>query len=278
MKTSQQRMNLDEYKQIVIRMLDCIHKVCVENHIHYFVAYGTLIGAVRHDGFIPWDDDVDIWMLGEDYERFVQAFSKNDKGYYILSSETSPNYFNIFHRICSKEGILKLKGVTNIENLGPFIDVFPIYKAPEDYDKRMEFYEEIKKANLDVHFSIPFRYYLTNSLKRQLSIARSCLKRFKKRYFVGTKQLKKIRHEIMTKYENTDSDCYYAVYDLTRISDKRVFSRQDIEEAELHKFEDIEVMIPKSYDRILTRIYGDYMTLPPVEKQVSKHHFTPYWR
>lgn len=276
--TDARLMKIEDYKTLVKDMLGYVHKVCIENNIHYFVAYGTLIGAVRHDGYIPWDDDIDIWMLGEDYERFVDVFSQSTQNYYILSADNSPNYYNLMSRICSKAGTLKLKGVTNIDNLGPFIDIFPIYKAPEEYEERMKFYEEIKNANFDVRYSIPFKYYRTQTLKGQVSSVLQIIKRIKKRYFIGTKELKRIRRELVTKYENTDSDCYYAVFDLARISDKRIFSRKEIDEVEAHRFEDIEVLIPKAYDSILTRIYGDYMKLPPIEERVAHHHFIPYWK
>ena len=278
MKKVSQTMTLEEYKKIIKDMLGFVHKVCTDNNIHYCVAYGTLIGTIRHDGFIPWDDDIDIWMLGEDYERFIKIVSTTSNNYYILSAANSPYYYNLMTRICAKTGILKLKGIVDIDNLGPFIDIFPVYKAPENYDERMSFYAEIRDANYDIRYSLPLKYYKLLPLKKKISTVKHIIKRFRKRYFIGIENLKQIRTDLVKRYERTNVDCYYAVFDLAKISDKRVFTRKDIEETELHKFEDIEVLIPKAYDKILTRIYGDYMKMPPIEERVSRHHFTPYWR
>ena len=278
MSAELRKMEPDEYKSLLKDMLKFIHKVCVENGIHYFVAYGSLLGAVRHNGIIPWDDDIDVWMLGEDYDRFVDAVGKNASDYYILNGDNSPYYYHLVTRVCAKSGILKLRGVADIDNLGPFIDVFRLYKAPEDPEERMKLYAAVRDANLDVRYSLPARYYRTFTPKTRAVTYMRCLERVHKRYFVGTKKLKEIRQDIVAQYENTDSKLYYAVFDFKKISDKRIFTRQQIEEVELHPFEDFEVLIPKDYDTILTRIYGDYMQLPPPEKRVSKHHFTAYWR
>ena len=278
MSTELRKMEPDEYKSIIKDMLQFVHKVCVENGIHYFVAYGSLLGAVRHNGIIPWDDDIDVWMLGEDYDRFVEAVAKSTSDYYILNGDNSPNYYHLVTRICAKSGILKLKGIADIDNLGPFIDVFLLYKAPEDSDERMKHYAAVRDANLDVRYSLPARYYRTFVSSAKAAAFARCMERLHKRCFVGTKKLKEIRKNIVTRYEKTDSNLYYSVFDFKKISDKRIFTRKQIEEVELHPFEEFEVLIPKDYDTILTRIYGDYMQLPPPEKRVSKHHFTPYWR
>jgi len=268
----------NEYKTLIKDMLADFHKICVDNNIRYFVAYGTLIGTIRHNGFIPWDDDIDVWMHGEDYDRFVDIVSNSNSKYYILSLENSPYYFNVMARFCSNEGILKLKGVPDIDNFGPFIDIFPFYKAPENREERMKFYNEIYAASLDVKYSLPFRYYKTLSFRSRMSAYLECIKRWKKRYLIGTEKLKKAYKELITKYEETDSLRYYPVFHRLNVPDRRLFSQSEIEEVELHKFEDIEVFVPKSYHSIMTRLYGDYMKLPPVEEQVPKHHFIPYWK
>lgn len=270
------RMDINDYKIVIKDMLYDVHKICVENNLHYCVAYGTLIGAVRHDGFIPWDDDIDIWMLGEDFQKFVELFTTCSSDYYILSSENSPYYYNLMTRLCSRKGILQLKGVPDIENLGPFIDVFPIYKAPEDYKSRMAFFEDIKNINSDIKYSLPLKYYKTQSFKGMVVSFLRCLKRVRKRWLVGTKQLKMIREELVKRYEKSDFNYFFAAFE--KEPNQFLFERQDIEEVETHKFEDIEVFIPTAYDKILTSIYGEYMVPPPAEQRISRHHFIPYWK
>ena len=276
MRKSGDIIEINEYKALIKDMLAYVHKICIENDIRYFVAYGTLIGTIRHSGFIPWDDDIDIWIVGEDYPKFVDIFSKSTTDYYIISPDNSLNYYNLMTRICSKAGILKMRGVINIENLGPFIDVLPLYKAPEDREERLKYFEEIRQANIDVRCSLPLRYSKTRTIKGRI---KSCIDMFSRIHcrIQGTEAIKKKRSTLVTKYEKTNSNVYYDVFEL-RYSFVREFTGEEINNIEYHKFEDIEVAIPSAYDKILRDIFGDYMKLPPEEERKSHHHFVPYWK
>ena len=102
----------DEYKQEVKKVLAAIHDICSRHNIPYFVAFGTLLGAVRHKGFIPWDDDIDIIMPRDAYEKFCEIMPGETNEYYILSGDTSPYYYFYFSRVCSRTAVLKLKDVS----------------------------------------------------------------------------------------------------------------------------------------------------------------------
>ena len=271
------KMEMDEYKTVVKDMLGYVHKVCVENGIRYFVAFGTLLGTIRHNGFIPWDDDIDIWMLGEDYEKFVEVFTRSTSEFYILDSENSPYYYNLMARICSKAGVLKMKGVTDVDNLGPFIDIFRLYKCPADREERMAYYQQIVNLNVDIKFTLPMRYFKTVPFKRKIAALVHSTLRLPKRFGIGTAGLKREREQLIRKYEGTDTPYYHSLSELNR-TDKRLFTADEVMNVEPHPFEDIEVMVPTAYDQILTRIFGDYMQLPPVEQRVPHHHFVPYWK
>ena len=274
------KMTIDEYKQVITEMLGFVHTLCEKHNIRYFVAYGTLIGAVRHDGFIPWDDDIDIWMEASEYKKFVKVFSEATSDYYILSSDTSPYYYNLMDRICAKSGILKLNGIMDIDNLGPFIDIFRLHKAPEDKDERQKYFEQVIEANKNVRYSLPSRYYRTMKgkkwWKKRVNLTLNLPKRIKYHVMMGTEKTKAIRDKLVAKYDQTDSKLYYSVSE-SKCSDKTTFSEETINHIEKHSFENIEVYIPSEYDKILTRIFGDYMQLPPENKRVTRHHFTPYW-
>lgn len=269
-------MEPDEYKRIIKKMLGFIHKVCTENGIHYYVAYGTLIGTVRHSGFIPWDDDIDIWMPNKDYLKFKEII-KTSNTYYILSAEDNKYYYNVFSRICSKEGILKLNGVPDIKNFGPFIDVFQLHKATYDKNERTKLYKDILKYNKLIQYSLPLTYYKSLSVKRKLKLVSIFPSYIYNRFFIGIEELKKKRDTIICQYDNNDTDLYYTVSE-NRYSDTILFTKKDLNSPINHKFEDIEVCIPGNYHELLTRRFGDYMKLPPIEQRKSHHHFTAYWR
>ena len=159
----------DEFKLITKELLGWIDMICQKNNIHYFGAYGTLIGAVRHNGFIPWDDDIDICMMRTDYDKFIEIVNKlNDSQHYLLTSNTEKGYYNNFARVCDRRCILKIRGTLDIPHFGAFVDVFPLDKVPEDEEKRLGFYKELEDAYNNVITSLPFQSYNTLPLKRRI--------------------------------------------------------------------------------------------------------------
>jgi len=271
------RMTIDEYKKILKDMLAYVHKICIENDIHYFVAFGTLLGAVRHNGFIPWDDDIDIWMLGEDYERFVEILTANSPEYYIVSAENSPYYYHMMTRICSNKGTLELNGIIDIENLGPYIDIFRLCKVTENLEERLDYYKQLVDLNQDIRYTLPLKYYRKLRFKKKIFAGVQCLKRLKKRFSPGVAGLKEERERLVCKYQDCETSYYHSLPEFS-VLDNRLFTIDEIMNVETHSFEDIEVLIPKAYDKILTRKYGDYMKPLPEEKRVTRHHFVPYWK
>ena len=119
-------LSMDEIKSVELEILKYIHNFCIENDIKYFLNYGTLIGAVRHKGFIPWDDDIDICMFRKDYEKFIDLFSKDDGIYKILSLETDDKYYNNFIKVINSKTKIEDERNYKTYDLGIFVDIFPI--------------------------------------------------------------------------------------------------------------------------------------------------------
>lgn len=266
----------DEYKKEVKNILEYFHTFCNNYGLTYFIAYGSLIGVVRHQGFIPWDDDVDVYMRRNDYERFMLLVSKLDDNYYVLSSTTSKYYYNNFARLCSNSCILKLKGVERIDNLGAFIDIFPLDNVPLDESERELFYKEIKAVKEDIMYSLPVQYYFTSSFKRFMKYCFNIPLRIKCRFIIGTKKLKERRDLLLRKYQERDVGLYADLFDTP--SDSLLVRESEIEGFVEYPFEDINVNVPIGFETILKRLYGDYMVLPNADERVSHHHFIPFWR
>nr|WP_296099768.1 LicD family protein [uncultured Mediterraneibacter sp.] len=267
----------DEFKLITKELLGWVDMICEKNNIHYFGAYGTLIGAIRHNGFIPWDDDIDICMLRADYDKFIEIISNlNDPQHYLLASNTEKGYYNNFARICDRRCILKIKGTLDIPNFGAFVDVFPLDKVPEAKVERIKFYKELEAAYSDVVTALPFRSYNTLSLKRRIGFWKKHLAKvgniFKRKNLI---EFKNTRDELMKKYNLSSSQLVSCLFDTP--DDKLIMRLSDITEVQRHVFEDIEINIPRNYDSILKSYYGDYMRLPDENQRYSHHHFTPYW-
>lgn len=274
---SEKLLTSEEFKTVTKQLLKWIDTICVENNIPYFAAYGTLIGAIRHNGFIPWDDDIDICMLREDYEKFVAILNDIQDGqHYLLSSETELAYYNNFARVCDNSCILKIKGTLDIPHFGAFVDVFPLDKVPESRDERFAFYSELSDAYNNVVTSLPKSSYDTLPLKRRLNFWRRHFK-----YIINIfhrdklKEYKQKRDTIMKRFNESDSKIVTCLFD--NPDDRLIMNIDDISETFRHSFEDIEISIPCKYDSILRDYYGDYMKIPDEKDQYSKHHFTPYW-
>ena len=265
----------DEYKEEVKKVLAAIHDICSRRNIPYFIAFGTMLGAVRHKGFIPWDDDIDIIMTRDNYERFCQILPEETDDYYVLSGDTSPYYYFYFSRVCSRTAVLKLKGILDLDNLGPFVDIFILDKTSEDPIERAAHNKEVMALNQKIKYALPARYYRTLPKKRRIRMLLNLPKRIDAGLIKGFKKIRKEREEIIQRYRGSDSRLYTTSYD--PIQDKCLYYEDEIEELVLTDFEDIKVYMPAAYDTLLTRRYGDYMQLPPVEQRVTHHHFVPVW-
>lgn len=275
MKTDSRELTPDEYKAEVKKILAYFHAFCHREGLKYYIAYGSLIGAIRHQGFIPWDDDVDVYMMRKDYERFMSLLSELNEEYYVLASTTSLYYYNNFARLCCKSCILKLKGVEAMDHLGAFIDIFPLDNVPLDPNERDSFYRDLGKAREDIMYSLPIRYFLPCGWKRRIKYLFNIPRRVRCRYLTGTKKLKEKRDRLCVKYKDHDAGLYADLFDYP--GDSLLVKGNEIQDYSEQKFEDITVNVPNGYDSLLRRLYGDYMILPDEDKRVSHHHFIPYW-
>lgn len=265
----------DEYKEEVKKVLAAIHDICSRRNIPYFIAFGTMLGAVRHKGFIPWDDDIDIIMTRDNYERFCEILPEETDDYYVLSGDTSPYYYFYFSRVCSRTAVLKLKGILDLDNLGPFVDIFILDKTSEDPIERAAHNKEVMALNQKIKYALPARYYRTLPKKRRIRMLLNLPKRIDAGLLQGFAKIRKEREELIQRYRGSDSRLYTTSYDA--IQEKCLYYQDEIEDLVLTDFEDIKVYMPAAYDKLLTRRYGDYMQLPPVEQRVTHHHFVPVW-
>jgi lipopolysaccharide cholinephosphotransferase len=249
-------------------MLFELKRICEKYDIHYFLTYGTLLGAVRHDGFIPWDDDVDVQMLRPDYERFKEVCAKDlDIDYELLDwhkDEKSPLPFLK----------MKIKGTHYKEELAKdlnkndaiFIDIFPIDNLPDNnLARRIQWRKAyfIKKILL-----LRCGYAISrnkNIIKKLLYWLLATLSRVRSVYSWKLRYEKLIQK--YNKYDTKGKVCFGGPYSLKREARTKEMVCEYIQ----HQFEIGNFTIPTHYDEILSRLYGNYMKFPPKEQQVSRH-------
>lgn len=259
-------LSLHNVKMITYSILKHFYQFCIDNNISFYLSNGTLLGAVKYGGFIPWDDDIDVLMPRKDYDKFIKIYKDCEK-YKLFTYDREPKYKFTFAKLCD---MTTLKVETNIHSdvqLGVDIDIFPL-----DYCS-----EHILKPNIQRKLSIYQKgCILSNfisskgkSAYKRLIIESCRLLGFEFFYKRLTKTVKKE----VSKGRKYMGCLMWPIYGKREIIPAEVFS--DVVEVE---FEGKKYPAPVGYDTYLRSLYGDYEKDPPKEKQMSHHKFEAYRR
>ena len=262
-----EKINLEKQKEIQLEILKEIKNFCNNNNLRYFLSGGTLLGAIRHKGYIPWDDDIDIMMPREDYDKLLANFNEkcNDQ-LKVLSFINTDGYYYPFAKVVNIKTVLIEDNYREIKDLGIYVDIFPIDYLPDNEKETKKIMQKYKKLNKLIGiYSVDVDKMTTNKLK--LIIKKLILLLIEKGNNYK-KILKKIDN-IASEYKNTEK--------VACISG-RYFESSYIEKSILVDFENEQYTIPVGYEEYLTKHYGDYMQLPPEEKRVKQHENQVYWR
>lgn len=232
-------------------ILDEFVRICDAHSLNYCLIAGTLLGAVRHRGFIPWDDDIDVAMPREDFMRFIDVANYElDKKFFLQSTYTDKNWFRIFAKIRMKNTVFLESGRENFsENDGIFIDIFPLdcgNKHGQIYEKLKNKYVNIIKGHIRMAYhEIPINF------------SHSILQIFPLEVFI------KIRDSWFKKEGN-----YYISYGSNCGTLKQTMPKEWYEPYAMLEFEGDRYKVPGQYDKVLSKLYGNnYMELPPEDKR-----------
>lgn len=263
---------LKHLQRLELMILKDFIKICEENNLTYYIYAGSLLGAIRHNGFIPWDDDLDVVMFRDHYEKFKKIFlaTPNEK-YELLTNETSDDYFHLLSKLMIKGTLFEEEWVNQVDfHVGINMDIFVLDDLANNKFKR--FYQLKKsflynkllimsKIKLD---DLPFvtkavthlGYHVLNLFKiKPSTINRRCL-------------------NFLKKYRDENCEC---VFDISATAEEYplIYHKKDFNKVVKVKFEDIEVNAPINYDKILKNLYGNYMELPPKDKRYN--HITEHF-
>ena len=264
-------IDIQEQKKLMLNMLKYIDCICRKNNIKYSLVGGSLIGAVRHHGYIPWDDDIDIILTEKNYKKLVN----------ILDDENGRYQTYKYGKECEKMGFRKLidtktyaleGGFVFDPTYGVYVDIFSYCSLPNDDRKRKWQFNKIK---LLLRFVVFYRKQVEFRKNGFFTGIDFSLKKIASR-MIGCKRLSKA-YEKIRKNSDINSDyvtCFFPVYNYK----KEVQFRKDVEDYIDVKFEDLTVMIFKNYDEILRTTFGDYMKLPPKSERIPKHNMKAWWR
>ncbi len=253
-------LTLEEMRPIQLRMMDDIDKVCRENGLRYSLSGGSLLGAVRHKGFIPWDDDVDIMMPRPDYIKFKQLFPKYAKGEYLMDYTMDPTYYKTFTKVFDKSTIMVQRMV---QRGGVFIDVFAIDGQPSDYAEFEQYIKRYRKLNKNIRWQTDYFHLSPNFF------VRTVVRALKWHNMARRKQRIAEVEALLSKYPFETSEYAGATMGgsgLKTHQKKELFLEYADYEFEGHVYRGV-----KDYDTYLKLMYGDYMQLPPERERKSKH-------
>ena len=264
--TEKDHKKLQELELGILLELD---RICKAYDLHYSVAYGTLIGAIRHRGFIPWDDDIDVYMPRKDYLKLEEICKKELKSdFFYQNNSTDPECFYLYDKIRLNGTVFRESFVSkyNIHH-GVYIDIFPIDKIPQNIFKRkIQYYK--------FHFyrtGVMAKYLMLEAREGKKKVVFSALKLL---YFpFPLKWLYKKTQNTAMKYvdsvEGMDAISFFSPY-----KQKDIFECKVFENYTTCEFMGKTVSVIKNYDKVLKQIYGDYMKLPPKDKQTTRHSVT----
>lgn len=246
---------VNKMHSLILEILCDIEDFCKENGILYFLAGGTCLGAVRHSGFIPWDDDADLIMPRKDYERFFSTFTeKYGEKYGAANLDTDPGWIREHGRVWNKKTILRFKNI-QVDEIGVFVDIFAIDGLPESRLARKLFFKKMKVLST-LKYSCIKNYFLEGEKYRALKkIVSVFTKPFGPRFFA------KLMDRSARKYDY-DSCRLVAASTAVNYGERETIEREHFASAVYLPFEGNELPVPVDYDAYLTNEYGDYMTIP----------------
>ena len=264
--------SLDEIKSFQLEMLKKVADYCESCNLTYFLGYGTLLGAVRHKGYIPWDDDIDIVMPRHDYNLFLKQFNGKVPNLVVAAPEIDPDYYAPYANVYDDRTLLIEEIVSHGKlELGVKIDIFPLDYVPSDE----KLYDEFWRRS----FSDKRKLFIkTRKLSFCHGMERLKLALRKIQYlFVSLKEIQEKHLELINdpKYKSDGPVTDIIVMPWGR----KVTMPQDYYfPAKKLLFEGYEFNVPNDYDKVLHTLYGDYMKFPPESERVAKHCFKVYWK
>ena len=268
------KLSLGEHQKIIYELLYAIDDFCSRYNIRYFLGYGTLLGAIRHHGIIPWDDDADIMMEREEYERFQELIIKNPpEGFEAYSINTTAGYYYPFIKFGKKKTLLiEPFSYVPSKGIGINIDIFPIDGCPGNDRKQAC---EYARNFFPRYFNLLNKRFINKYKSRRQLVYHY----FHLSYhvpFIQKRFFKRLYKDAA--HYSCKETYYYSCISWSFSGDKNVHACHLIDTIIKVPFGDRTLPIPSGYDEILREEYGDYMTPPPEGKRKSTHQHGDVYR
>lgn len=268
-------LTLQEIKQSALAVLRHFASFCRENHIAFYLSNGTLLGAVKYGGFIPWDDDVDVLVPRKDYEKLLKLYEDSEE-YVLYAPERNKQYLYPFAKLCDRKTILVENNYDNGVSLGVNIDIFPLDVWASEY----------KKACKQVRWNCRMKKFLgfakiqtyipaSGRSKLQIVFRKGVLQACR---WIGPVYFSEQMKKMALRYCNLSNPCYMGCVIWPVYEEREILPAHVFEKNVMVTFEGESYPAPAEYDQYLRSLYGNYEEDPPIHKQVTHHNFTVYLR
>lgn len=261
-------ISVAESREIQIGILEEVDKFCEKNKLTYFMSYGTLLGAVRHKGFIPWDDDIDIAMPYPDFMKFCAVYTGE---YYKINHWTKQPEFHCNFAKFEDIRTLSQEEIVQDYKMGINIDVAPIIGLPDDIERARQYFNRIVFFRNLLTLK-KMKYRKGRNLIKQIGLVLSRLPLS----LISNERINKRIDSMCRRYPYETSKYVICVGSFNPV--KEIIEKEKLGNPTKLEFEGHMFSAPSGYDTWLTQIFGDYMQLPPEEKRVSHHTFKTFWR
>lgn len=255
---------MSDYQLKLVEMLRWLTKFIEEKGLRYYVVEGTMLGTIRHKGMIPWDDDVDIAMPREDYEKLLQLLKEPVEHYVVESYESeAKDYIYAFAKFYDMNTSMTEKLRRNVKR-GVYIDIFPLDGLGNTKEEAFKHYKKIDKRNMLLATNVCALRKGRKFLKNCAVLVGRCLP-------INTKKLIKKINDTCKKYTYDDSEFVVnsmSTYRFREIMDKSIYG-----EPTKYEFEDFYVYGPEKADEYLTILYKNWRQFPPEDKRHAEHDF-----
>lgn len=270
-------LDIKETQDVSFEILKIIADICEAQNFRYYLIYGTLIGAVRHKGYIPWDDDVDIMMPRPDYDRFLGYMEKNIRHYKHLkmfNHDTCREYPYMITRISDDRYRIDMENEKDY-GMGIFVDIYPYDGLGNTEKEALDFGMKGDRLSSLCYQATRQRFAIETTTSQFRKLIKLPVFIFAK---LCGKELFQKKLGRLAGIKNYDENEYVGCVVWLSGGAKDIFKRKWFDEYIMLPFEKYEFRVPRDYDIILKQIYGEYMTLPPQKDRVGHHNYRVYMK
>ena len=258
-------VGLEEYKELILQVLLKVDRICRDNNLRYSLFYGTLLGAVRHHGYIPWDDDIDIAMPLEDYDELARIIQTGDYGINFIRPEESKDTCFAFGKVCDIRTVIHESNIEDIDGYGAYIDIFPFVKIPTE--GKWNNYKKWKTYRRLTSYSKLKKYRRTESFVQNIGrFIEFTIGKFINPRSLALRSMKDQREANQFVIDNNADYGYGVIWHPKRFPKDMFDNQQEV------MFEGHKLFGTSDYDTVLKTEFGDYMQLPPEDKRIPHHY------